>query len=289
MQKWLLTLAYLPLRGRGFTSRTLQVPTGTMHVLEAKGQGELPPIVLLHGLSANATNWRTLVPLLLPHTQRIILPELPAHGRSHLGVGPMNSSVLHSALASGLEQVLDEPCVLVGNSMGGYLAIRYAAQHPHRVRSLVLSSPGGAPLPEAVRTEVLGRFRVSTHTQALALIDRVMHRVDWRRHLMAWVTARRLRAPWIQELLLSVTDDDELRAHEVAGLSMPTLFLWGQSERVLHPDQLRFYLEHLPGHAQVVHPERYGHAPYLECCQDFAERVLQHSRLAARSAQDSPP
>ena len=62
--------------------------------------------------------------------------------------------------------------MLCGNSLGGYLAMRYASERPERVRALVVHSPGGGPLPRPHRELLLDRFRLHDHRRALELVDR---------------------------------------------------------------------------------------------------------------------
>jgi len=104
--------------------------------------GEGPPLVLVHGFSGAATNFTLLAPLLARH-RRVLIPELPGHGRSEpLPAAPSLSgyadSVRHLA---GLEGMLPAP--LVGHSLGGSVALRMALRWPDDVPALVLAASAG--------------------------------------------------------------------------------------------------------------------------------------------------
>ena len=120
--------------------------------------GEGDPVVLLHGFALSAeANWG-LTGLLgsLPQEYRLLAPDQRGHGRSEK---------LHDSEAYGLEFVQDvirlldaleiERAHVVGYSMGGAIALRLAADHPDRVRSVVLGGAGWAPPGTPLPAEVL--------------------------------------------------------------------------------------------------------------------------------------
>ena len=119
-----------------------------LHVRFDEGSG--PVIVLLHGINSNAECWRTVIDTIGPG-YRVIAPDLLGMGLSPKPDDLDYSSDTHAAvLASTLDALgVTGRFVLVGYSMGGNVAIRYAATHPERLRRLfLLSAPFYLP-PEA--------------------------------------------------------------------------------------------------------------------------------------------
>jgi len=119
-----------------------------LHVRFDEGSG--PVIVLLHGINSDAECWRTVIDTIGPG-YRVIAPDLLGMGLSPKPDDLDYSSDTHAAvLASTLDALgVTERFVLVGYSMGGNVAIRYAATHPERLRRLfLLSAPFYLP-PEA--------------------------------------------------------------------------------------------------------------------------------------------
>ena len=113
-------------------------------------------VVLLHGLGEHAGYWRTNVPALVAGGARVVVPDLLGYGRSDKpAVGastdargrPVNAygPGAQAALTAGLLDALGitAPVVLVGHSMGGQIAIRFALTWPARVTRLVLLAPAG--------------------------------------------------------------------------------------------------------------------------------------------------
>nr|WP_281371916.1 alpha/beta fold hydrolase [Modestobacter versicolor] len=100
------------------------------------------PVVAVHGLGGSALNWGLLGPR-LARTHRVLALDLFGHGRSGLPAAPglaADRRMLHRFLT----EVVGEPVVLVGHSMGGVLALQHTAEHPGTVDRLVLLSP---PVP----------------------------------------------------------------------------------------------------------------------------------------------
>ena len=67
---------------RGYRTRRVPTSVGTLHALEARGRGALPPVVVLHGLSAAGQYYESLLERVRPHVRRVIAPDMPGHGYS---------------------------------------------------------------------------------------------------------------------------------------------------------------------------------------------------------------
>jgi pimeloyl-ACP methyl ester carboxylesterase len=104
--------------------------------------GDGPPIVLVHGLGGTIENWRAVAPPLAA-SHRVVVPDLPGHGRSSSlpearNVDALAESVLAIADAAGIRGA-----VWVGHSLGGVVVLRAAVLRPDAVRGLVLAAAAG--------------------------------------------------------------------------------------------------------------------------------------------------
>jgi pimeloyl-ACP methyl ester carboxylesterase len=108
---------------------------GPVHYVDFGGSGQA--VLMVHGLAGNALNWMAVGPD-IARTHRAVALDLagfgqtPLHGRSAT-VGA-NATLVHDFI----EKEIGEPVLLIGNSMGGHIAILEAAAHPSAVTSLVL-------------------------------------------------------------------------------------------------------------------------------------------------------
>ncbi|HRI07016.1 MAG TPA: alpha/beta fold hydrolase [Nannocystaceae bacterium] len=266
------------LNSLGLESRFAESPAGVIHYYESRSPGVLPPIVVLHGFGASATSFGPVLARLRHQSRRLVAPEAPGHGFSRGVRGDLTVHGAFEAVTDFLVRTIDEPALLFGNSLGGAMAIRFAAAHPERVRGLVLSSPAGAPMADDEFAEVVRSFRVGNLGEGAALLRRLYHQAPWFAPLLAADLLRHFREPALRGLLDSFSPADLLTPAELAALSAPTLLLWGRSERLLPNAGLDFFRRHLPSHAAIEEPEDFGHCPNLDRPRQLAERITAFAR-----------
>ncbi|MBI3745001.1 MAG: alpha/beta fold hydrolase [Chloroflexi bacterium] len=109
------------------------------------GPPDGPHLVLVHGSRTTRASWQAVTDR-LAGSFRIATPDLPGHGA--LADVPFTLEGATDVLEATIEAVGGPPVLLVGLSLGGYVAAAYAASHPERVRGLVLAGstaePGGS-------------------------------------------------------------------------------------------------------------------------------------------------
>jgi pimeloyl-ACP methyl ester carboxylesterase len=265
-------LATLGFRASGW--RSVRVPTsaGSVHVLESPGRGRLPSVVLLHGLSSAGVEYGPLLVLLRGRVRRVIAPDLLGHGLSD-APAQITSAKMRDALVETLDHVLDEPAILFGNSLGGLAALRYALARPHRVRGLVLCSPGGAPPTDDELHSILATFRVRSRQEARAFAERLLGPKSWMLPFVAWGARRKFSHPTMVAMLEAVRPEDFLTPEHLSAIAHPTLIVWGRGERILPGRHLEYFRAHLP-HAHIDEPEDFGHSPFLDRPWPLAQRIL---------------
>jgi pimeloyl-ACP methyl ester carboxylesterase len=238
--------------------------------------------VLLHGIGSTATAFGPLLSLLRRHARRIVAPDYPGHGFSDEPRSPLTPAALFEAVTSALDTLESEPMVLVGNSLGGAVAMHYALARPERVRALVLVSPAGAHATEEEWAELRGAFDFATRAQANAFLDRVYHRTPLFLRLMAHEMPAAMRRRAVRELLASASNADAPPSAALAALRMPVLLVWGKSERLLPTTHFDYFKTHLPSHTLVVEPDGFGHCPHFDDPVRLAERIAEFVRSAPR-------
>ncbi|NNG18254.1 alpha/beta fold hydrolase [Naumannella sp. ID2617S] len=106
---------------------------------------QAPTVLAIHGITASHLAWQQLADALPGH--RVIAPDLRGRGRSNTLPGPWGMGSHADDLAALLATVgVEEPVVVVGHSMGAFVAVVLAHRHPELVSRLVLVD-GGLPLP----------------------------------------------------------------------------------------------------------------------------------------------
>jgi pimeloyl-ACP methyl ester carboxylesterase len=153
------------LAGLPVTERRLSLNGVTTAVFEG---GEGAPVVLLHGPGAYGAHWLRVIPDLAT-THRVIAPDLPGHGESGMFAGPPDPGLLSGWLDDLIKCTCAAPPVLVGSTLGGAIAARFAGDRGERLAALVLVDALGLtefrPTPEfgAALTDYLPAPGALTH------------------------------------------------------------------------------------------------------------------------------
>lgn len=196
------------------------------------------PLVLVHGLVlANLTSWYlTVAPRLAPRRQ-VVLYDLRGHGRSEPAATGYDLATMAGDLDALLDALdLDGPVDLGGHSFGGAIPLRFAIDHPKRVRRLVIVD---APMPP-FDPDVLRQFGSVDPAEAIeTLVDPadVADGLDWRGRMGD--RQRRLRRDRFARFRDETTVGEDLareaalKEDVLASLDIPTLLLYGRESPFL--------------------------------------------------------
>lgn len=131
-----------------------------LHVVQ-RGAGD--PLVFLHGMGTSAATWDRCMDLLADRFT-VVAPDLLGHGSSPVPDEP--EEYTRDRTLVDLDDILadlEQPPVLVGHSLGGYLALAYAATRPGAVRGIVVLNTGPGYRDDAKREEWNARSRRNAH------------------------------------------------------------------------------------------------------------------------------
>jgi pimeloyl-ACP methyl ester carboxylesterase len=269
----------------GFESRAVPTAAGRLHAFDARGTGTLPTTVVLHGLGSTATSFGPLLTRIRPHARRVVALDLPGHGFSETPSERLTPAGLFGAVREALDSLVEEPMVLVGSSLGGALALRYALERPERLVGLALVSPAAARTSPREWDDLLGTFKIDSTAEARRLLARLYHRTPWFLPVLARGVRDVMNRAAIRDVVGAATLDDLPAPQALRALAMPILLLWGQSERLLPPSSLAYFRRHLPGHAVIEEPAGFGHCPHFDDPARLAVRLVEFERAASAAAE----
>jgi pimeloyl-ACP methyl ester carboxylesterase len=253
-----------------------------------EGCRDCPAIILLHGSNASLHTFEPMVRELAGE-YRIITYDQPGHGltgphpRDDYSAAGMFEALNAVANAARLDRFY-----LGGNSMGGWVAWRYALAYPDRVEGLILIDAAGAPLREGESAPPLNLgFRLMRNPMLRPLISQITPRsliekslkdtvadpsivddamVDRYWELLRFPGNRRASA------VRAVSDREPEYFERISEITAPTLLLWGAEDKLIFASAATSFDERLPN-AEVVILENVGHIPMEEAPAASANAV----------------
>jgi pimeloyl-ACP methyl ester carboxylesterase len=249
------------------------------------------PVLLVHGIADNALTW-ALVMRLLARDHEIYALDLPGYGLSGTPNGHHFATLIEmrDVLATFVREIIGRPALVVGNSMGGWLAVKLAWAAPEMTRAIILIDAGGAPLEGRSSWEpfgeligvrdlrasrqILGQMFGGIPAPLLYLGQRGLQQLFQRQVVRAFVANMTTTA---------AAEDDLLKADDLRRLPVPAGLVWGLSDRFLPHGSLEFFRENLPG-ASTLLLRRCGHLPQRERPIAVARFVRQFAaQIVART------
>jgi 3-oxoadipate enol-lactonase len=253
--------------------------------LRDSGPGAGPPVVLLHGFPFDHTLWDPQVAGLGPGF-RVVAYDARAHGRSAGAGAPFAFEDFVDDLLGLLDGLRIDRAILVGLSMGGYVALRFAEREPARVRALVLSDTKSAADGDEARLARAAGARKVRESGVAAFADGFLPKALARRTIaerpdvVAKVRGMILgcSAAGIAGTLVAMAGRTDTTA-SLGRTRVPTLVLVGAEDALTPPADARALAGAIPG-ASLVEIPGAGHLPNLEEPGAFGAALLPFLREA---------
>ena len=234
--------------------------------------GDGPWLVLLHGAGDQAGTWNKVAPELKRHFQ-LLIPDLAGHGESDPAAGVLSLGTLLTALEQVLDAISwrDAPLVLVGNSLGAWMAMLYTQKCPHRVTRVILID--GGPIKSASEIGIMPKDREEARRALDAVLDPSTPR---RPNFVLDDLVRVSNTGPISRLLAAGEEDMSkyLLDDKLASFQLPVDLIWGASDRLVPLDYAKKLQSQLP-HCTLTVIERCGHGPQLERPHELTRVLLQ--------------
>lgn len=254
--------------------QAITTPQGNLS-FRAKGKGET--IIFLHGILGSSRAWPFQFAAFCSDYQ-VIAWDAPGYADSTLVNADIDVYV--QMLDQLIQQSGDKTVSLVGHSMGGTIASRYAAQHPEKVKRVILScthpgygAPATAPISEKLEKRLQELAQVGRETYGknrardlLPFADVPPEVLNYAAEIAAETNLEGLRRA---TRMLQLADNRSL----LAQIKAPTLILTGEKDQVVQPALAADLLAGVPYTQHITMPGL-GHAPYFQA-PDYYNKLLR--------------
>jgi pimeloyl-ACP methyl ester carboxylesterase len=230
-----------------------------------QGKGEV--LLLLHGLMGALSNWEHVIKE-FSKEYRVIIPMLPIYEMPLLTIGVKSlAKYVHKFVKfKELEDV-----VVLGNSLGGHVALIYSMTHPEKLKSMVLAGSSGlyenafgGSFPRRESYEFIkGKVEYTFYdpkTATKELVDEVYASVNDRHKI-------------IRLLAMAKSAIRHNMANELHKINIPVALIWGKNDKIT-PPEVAVEFSHLLPHAELTWVEHCGHVPMMEHPAEF-NRLLK--------------
>jgi len=244
---------------------------------EERGSGL--PLILIHGLGGSTAMWQKVVDP-LSKRYRVIAYDLRGLGQSGTPDPQYSMAVLVGDLRDLTKSLALESFALVGHSLGGAIALAYAAEHPKLVRALVgVAAPSSTPLEQRAQLEARAD---SARRDGMGVIADLHVRNGLPED---FVQAHPVDVATYRSII-AASDPEGYAAHcgviaeldltgELGGIRTPTLLLQGELDGVVPAAAVRATAAAIAG-CEYVELEGCGHVVPFERPSELTERVREH-------------
>ncbi len=227
-------------------------------------EGEGEPLVLLHGLFGALSNFEHLIEYFRRHN-KVVVPMLPLFELDilHTTVGGLEKFVYKFIEARDYKNVH-----LLGNSLGGHVALLHVLRHPERIKSLILTGSSG--LFENGMGDTYpkrGDYEYIKKKTALTFYDPAVSTKELVDEVYDIVNSR-LKVIKIISLAKSAIRNN--LGEELNQIKQPTLLIWGNNDTITPPFVGREFNKLIPN-SELHFIDKCGHAPMMEVPVEFNE------------------
>lgn len=252
--------------------------------------GNGPPALLIHGLAASLHDWDMLLPGLAARGYAANAADLLGHGESAkpADLDEYTGDSVFAHLAGWVDTLsLQEPAILIGHSLGGYMSLLYALQFPERVRALVLVNPFYTleQLPPTLRfflrrpllnTSLIERtpywlFRLIIDVSSLQFGGGLenLHNLPEEVRIQTALDYKRA-APGIYNIPRTLRD----LTPGLGRITQPAQVIWGAHDQTIDPKTFPALVKRLPNARSEIMPVC-GHVPHQCHAGEFNQKVFE--------------
>lgn len=232
-------------------------------------EGHGTSVVLLHGLMGNLSNFETLKNCLVKNKYKVFIPSLPLYTLPILSTSVMG---ITKYINKFLIDIVQEPTILLGNSLGGHIALLISLTYPKSSKGLILTGSSGLyeksfgeTFPQRSNYEYIKlkteKVFYNPSTATKEIVDEVYN-----------ILNNRIKAIKIVNIARSAIRNNLI--NDLKKILIPVLLIWGKQDNITPPEVAKDFNRYIPN-TDLYWIDKCGHAPMMEKPKEFNNLVLK--------------
>jgi len=257
-------------------------------IVNYKIAGEGPAILILHGWGGSSDSWVTVQEILAGKGFKVICPDLPGFGKSPNPPEPWGVADYINFILDFIEEMkktyggFREPLFLIGHSFGGGLATKLTAEHPEKIRTLILCDAA------AIRTKRRPSFRQiiayfltkgSYVLFPIPFFEKTIY--PWARKIVYKIAGTHdyyLAKGTMKETFKKISQED--LSNFLSQIKVPTLIVWGGKDKTLPVEDGMVMGKIIPD-SKVEIIEGADHSPHRRTPEELSKIILEFFKSKA--------
>lgn len=228
-------------------------------------EGEGHPLVLLHGLMGGLSNFDQMIRFFSERGYKVVVPQLPIYD---LPVLNTNLSAIAKYVAKFIDEHIQEPVTIVGNSMGGHIGLILTTTRPDLIQNLVLTGSSGLyertfgdSFPRKSDKDYIKRKTQEVFYDPDVATDELVDEVFG-------IVNDRMKG--IKTVMLARSAIKHNMLNDLPNIKCPTCIIWGRQDNVTPPEVAEDMHKYIPN-SSLFWIEQCGHAAMMEKPKEFNE------------------
>ncbi len=253
------------------TGKYVNIGSNRFHYYEAGAAGGMP-LVLIHGLGSRGEDWSTLMPTFAAAGFHVYAPDLLGYGRSSQPDVDYSIALEESVVVQFMDAMHVPKADVIGWSMGGWIAMRLALDHPAMVNRVAVYDTAGTYFTAVLPPGLFAPNDVAGVQHLFDVLEATPRAVP---AFVARDTLKKLQQKgWIvNRALASMTSGRYLLDFRLGSLTQPLLIMWGGADHLI-PPHVGAEIHKVVPHSRLVIVEGCGHLAPAECSKPFLDNTI---------------
>lgn len=232
-------------------------------------------LIILHGWGSSKEKWQEVKENLENQGLKVIVPDLPGFKKETKLKNPWNLDDYIDWFKEFSSEI-SEPFFLLGHSFGGRMAIKFAAEHPEKLKGLILVSAAGIIPKKSFSPSFISKMAKAGNKFSFLPFYSFFRKVFYRFILRRTDYIKSEEIPNLKETFKKIISEDLISYF--SKIKTSTLIIWGEKDKMTPLSDAHLMNEKIPN-SKLEILKNIGHSPHRKAPKILAEKILNFVKL----------